>query len=142
MPEDFSPIAEQLARHGVRPSYHRIRILAYLSESESHPSVEDIFAALAPQIPSLSKATVYNTLHTFIEAGFVREVNIDYEAQRYDTLLGNHGHFRCDSCGQITDFEVDFEQIAVKGLNTFQVDKRDVYFSGLCPACQPKPNSQ
>ncbi|MFU8827701.1 MAG: Fur family transcriptional regulator [Brevefilum sp.] len=142
MPEVFNPIAEQLTRHGIRPSYHRIQIFAYLSESESHPSVEDIFTALAPHIPTLSKATVYNTLHTLIEAGLVREVNIDLDAQRYDTLLGNHGHFRCDSCGQITDFEVDLEQIPVNGLNTFQVDKKDIYFTGLCPACQPLPESQ
>jgi len=140
--EDFNLIAEQLTSKGIRPSIHRIKVFAYLHQIESHPTVEDIYTALSPQIPSLSKATVYNTLHTLIEAGLVREVNIDLDAQRYDTLLENHGHFQCSACGEIFNFEADIDQLKVAGLQDFQVDKKDVYFSGLCPACQPLPESQ
>ena len=142
MPDELTAITDQLAQNGVRPSYHRIKILAFLKQSETHPSVEDVYTALSPHIPSLSKATVYNTLHTLIESGLVREVNIGLDAQRYDTMLDNHGHFKCSACRQIFNFDADIDQIKVGGLQNFQIDKRDVYFSGLCPACQPKPKSQ
>jgi len=98
--------------------------------------VDEIYAALSQQIPSLSKATIYNTLHTLIEAGLVRELNIDLEAQRYDTLLENHGHFRCVSCGKIFNFTVDVDHLKVEGLQGFCVDKKDVFFTGLCPDCR------
>lgn len=136
MPDELTTITNQLVQKGVRPSYHRIKILAYLKQSETHPTVEDVYTALSPHIPSLSKATVYNTLHTLIESGLVREVNIGLDAQRYDTMLENHGHFRCIACGQIFNFDADIDQIKVGGLQNFQIDKKDVYFSGLCPACQ------
>ncbi|NLN69299.1 MAG: transcriptional repressor [Chloroflexi bacterium] len=134
--KELSTTANLLTRKGIRPSYQRIRIMAYLNQSERHPTVEDIFAALSLEIPSLSKATVYNTLHTLIEAGLVRVLNIEHDAQRYDPILENHGHFRCERCGQIFNFDIDMGQINTAGLQGFQIEKKDVYFSGLCPECQ------
>lgn len=136
MSEELTAITDQLVRNGIRPSYHRIKVFTYLQQTETHPTVEEIYTALSPHIPSLSKATVYNTLHTLIEAGLVREVNIDLDAQHYDTMLENHGHFRCVACGQIFNFDADIDQITVSGLQNFRIDKKDVFFSGLCPACQ------
>lgn len=141
MPEDLTAITDQLVRKGIRPSYHRIKVFTYLHQVEAHPTVEEIYTALSPQIPSLSKATVYNTLHTLIEAGLVREVNIDLEAQHYDVMLENHGHFRCVACRQIFNFVAEIDQIAVEGLQNFKIDKKDIYFTGLCPACKIQLNS-
>lgn len=139
MRENFSTFTDQLVHKGIRPSFHRLKIFAYLNQADTHPTVEEIFADLSPQIPTLSKATVYNTLHTLIEAGLVREVNIDLDAQHYDVMLENHGHFRCFKCGQIFNFDASIDQIPVDGLQNFQIVKKDVYFSGLCPACQRPP---
>lgn len=136
MTESITQLTNQLTRKGIRPSYHRLKVLAYLSECHTHPTVEEIFAALSPEIPSLSKATIYNALHTFVEAGLVREIDIDIDAQHYDIILEDHGHFKCQSCGKIYNFNIDFDQLTVDGLQAFQVNKKDVYFSGLCPGCQ------
>jgi Fe2+ or Zn2+ uptake regulation protein len=133
-----SNLTEKLHQKGIRASYHRVRILEYLYQCHSHPTVEDIFAELSPEIPTLSKATVYNTLHTFIDAGLVREINIAVNAQHYDVMMEPHGHFKCTSCGKIFNFEVDINNAVVSGLQGFAVQKRDVYFSGLCPGCQSK----
>jgi Fe2+ or Zn2+ uptake regulation protein len=139
LPDDLTTLTNQLVQYGIRPSIHRIKILDYLHQTETHPAVDEIFTALSPQIPSLSKATVYNTLHTLIEAGLVREVNIDLDAQRYDIMLENHGHFQCVGCGEIFNFDADIDQIEVFGLQHFQIDKKDIYFTGLCPACKQQP---
>lgn len=138
MLENHLTPTQELTSKGIRPSYHRVKILQYLRKDQSHPTVEDIFSALSPEIPSLSKATVYNTLHTFIEAGLVRELNIHIDAQHYDSMLEEHGHFKCISCGQISNFNLDHSQLVIKDLQGFQIQKRDVYFSGLCPVCQSK----
>ena len=60
--------AEKLIAHHITPSQPRLLILKYLIENQCHPTVEQIFNALRPEILSLSKATVYNTLNAFIEA--------------------------------------------------------------------------
>jgi Fur family peroxide stress response transcriptional regulator len=136
-----SHLAEQLKQHGIRPSFQRIKILEYLWNCHSHPTVEEIFTALTAEIPTISKATIYNTLHTFIEAGLVREINIAIDAQHYDIMLEDHGHFKCLSCGKIFNFDLDLDQLAIVGLQAFLIKKKDVYFSGLCPDCQPKLKS-
>ncbi len=128
-------IKDQLVRKGIRPSYQRIKVLEYLHQNKGHPTVDEIFNFLSPDIPSLSKTTIYNTLHAFVEAGLVRLVNINDDEMRYDILLSDHGHFQCEACGTIFDFAVDIDRIPIDGLNRFEINEKNVYFKGLCPNC-------
>lgn len=129
-------LTEQLIRNGIRPSYQRLRILEYLYQKGGHPTVDEIFRVLCADIPSLSKVTIYNTLHTLVEAGLVRVVEIDETEKRYDITLVNHGHFQCEACGTIYNFQVNIDQIPVEGLNRFEVKQKNVFFKGLCPNCR------
>ena len=54
--------AEYLKEKGVRPSAQRVAIMKYLMEHKVHPTVDDIYNAILPDMPSLSKTTVYNVL--------------------------------------------------------------------------------
>lgn len=142
MTQNTTQLTEQLTSKGIRPSFQRIKVLEYLRDCQTHPTVEGVFTALTAEIPTISKATIYNTLHTFIEAGLVREINIDTDAQHYDIMLDDHGHFSCLTCRKIYNFRLDYDQLVVDGLEEFQVHKRDVYFSGFCPACISKSHSE
>jgi Fur family peroxide stress response transcriptional regulator len=128
-------LAKTLADKGIRPSYQRIKVLEYLYQKGGHPTVDDIFCSLSPEIPSLSKVTIYNTLHTFINSGLVRCVDIDESEMCYDITLTNHGHFMCNSCGNIFNFEVDFDRIPIEGLAKFEIKEMNLYFKGFCPNC-------
>ncbi len=135
---NLTPTTQLLVDSGIRPSYHRLKILEYLQAHLSHPTVDDIFTALSADIPTLSRATVYNTLRTFTEAGLVHELTIDPDAQHYDPILTEHGHFKCKACGEIFNFDLDFTHLHPVGLDGFQVDHKNVCYSGLCPGCQSK----
>jgi Fe2+ or Zn2+ uptake regulation protein len=104
--------------------------------------VEEIFCALAPVIPSLSKVTIYNTLHTFVEAGLVRVVEIDDAQMHYDITLDDHGHFLCVACGKIYNFPAHIDPLSIEGLNRFKITQKNIYFKGLCPNCSESPNHQ
>jgi Fur family transcriptional regulator, peroxide stress response regulator len=134
--------SEILAQKGIRPSYQRLKILEYLRLHTGHPTVEEIFNYLSPDIPSLSKATVYNTLHTFSETGVVRTVHIDGDEMRYDIILSNHGHFKCDVCGRITNFAIDIDRVPTGDLARFKIKDKNVYFNGICPDCQNQPQER
>ncbi len=110
-------------------------MLEYLYQKEGHPTVDEIFHALSAVIPSLSKSTIYNTLYTLVEAGLVRDVDIDRIENRYDIVLSSHGHFQCNICGKIYNFKVIIDQVPVDGLEEFEITQKNVYFKGLCPAC-------
>jgi Fe2+ or Zn2+ uptake regulation protein len=128
-------LSNELRIKGIRPSYQRIKILEVLHQKDTHFTVDEIFRTLSPEIPSLVKATIYNTLHTFVEAGLVRVVNIDGDEMRYDITITNHGHFNCKRCGKIYNFKIDVDGIPFDGLNQFEITEKNVYFSGLCPQC-------
>lgn len=128
-------LTDELKKKDIRPSYQRIKVLECLHRKNAHPTVDEIFRTLAPEIPSLSKATIYNTLHLFVETGLVRIVSMDETENRYDIILSNHGHFKCEACGTIFNFQIDIEKLAITGLNQFEIKEKNVYFNGLCPNC-------
>lgn len=133
---DINETKTRLQLKGIRPSIQRLKIMEYLHHHvKDHPTAEDIYTALSPEIPTLSRATVYNTLHSFHHAGLVNCMNVDGLESHYDVLLEPHGHFRCHQCGRIFDFPVSIENLQVKGLEKFQIDHRNVIFTGLCPEC-------
>lgn len=141
MKATIETITEQLKSRKIRPSYQRVKVLEYLYRKGGHPTVEDIFRALSPAIPSLSKATIYNTLRAFVEAGLVRVVEIDEAQLRYDVTLADHGHFLCEACGAIYNFPVNLDPILMDGLNQFQINHKNIYLKGLCPNCSQLPIS-
>ena len=132
-------ITEQLNNKGIRPSYQRLKVLEYLYQKEGHPTVDEIYRSLLVDIPSLSKVTIYNTLHTLVEAGLVQVVDIDETEKRYDITLTSHGHFQCEACRTIYNFQVNIDLLPIDGLNQFEITQKNIYFKGLCPNCLQHP---
>ncbi|WP_188399146.1 Fur family transcriptional regulator [Sporomusa sp. GT1] len=130
-----NPFVQELLKRNITPSHQRVMILQYLVENRCHPTVEQIFSALRSSIPTLSKATVYNTLNIFLEAHLVRILSVEENETRYDIVMENHGHFKCSSCGSIYNFAVNIDQFVTEELRGFQIAEKNVYFHGICPNC-------
>ena len=62
----------------------------------------------------VSLATVYNTLHQFIEAGLLREVVVNPGRSYFDTNVSDHHHFFFEDTGRLLDIPGD--RIGVTGL--------------------------
>jgi len=131
----FQDLSTTLTRRSIRPSHQRIKVLEYLIKTQCHPTVDQIFKDLQNEIPTLSKATIYNTLNLFAKAGLVRMLPTEDKETRYDIITDNHGHFKCEKCGTISNFKVEFDSIAAEDLASFKVSDKNVYFKGLCPKC-------
>ncbi len=131
----FKKLSTALASKNIRPSFQRIKVLEYLIENPCHPTVEQIFTDLQSIIPTLSKTTVYNTLNIFHKAGLVRVLKIEDNETRYDIIIETHGHFKCEECGTISNFNIDIDSIETDGLSGFKVNDRNIYFKGVCPKC-------
>lgn len=125
----------QLTTKKIRPSKYRLKILGFLVEHRSHPTIERIYSELKADNPGLSKTTVYNTLYTFLAAGIVRALSIDEEKTRFDIIIETHGHFKCETCGSIYDFNINPDLLVTQDLSGFKVDDKNVYFKGICPDC-------
>jgi Fur family ferric uptake transcriptional regulator/Fur family peroxide stress response transcriptional regulator len=111
--------------------------MEYLMNHKTHPTVEEIYMALNPSIPTLSKTTVYNTLNLFNDKGAVQVLTIDEKNARYDADVSKHGHFYCRSCGKVHDvFNLKSEAYVIPYSDEFTVDAVEVSFYGLCKACK------
>ena len=94
-------VRQTLEDAGVRPSVQRLAVMDYLVTHKTHPTVDEIYSALAPSIPTLSKTTVYNTLKLFVENGVTQMLTIDEQNSRYDADVSPHAHFLCAKCGKV-----------------------------------------
>lgn len=128
----------KLKNTGVRMTPQRHAILAFLLNTMTHPTADEIYKALAPRFPSMSVATVYNNLKVFIEIGLVREMTYGDHSSRFDADMSEHYHALCEQCGKLVDFAYkpldDLERTA--GLETgFQVKSHRVEVYGICSDC-------
>ena len=92
-----------LSKHSVNPTSQRVEIARLLFSRCEHLSAEDVFVLLNREVPQASKATVYNTLGLFAEAGLIREVNVDPDRVFYDPNTEPHHHFYNVSTGELMD---------------------------------------
>ena len=47
----------------------------------------------------------------------------------------DHGHFKCDRCNTIYEFDINSAALAASELEGFTIREKDVYYRGICPKC-------
>ncbi len=129
-------VTKSLTEHNIKPTFPRMKIYEYLMEHKNHPSVDSVYQELVEEIPTLSRTTVYNTLHLFLERGLVQPILINENEVRYDGDTTVHGHFMCRECGVIHDIFFQDLNLDDASLDGFQVEQKQVYYNGVCPQCK------
>jgi len=124
-----------LESKGIKPSIQRISILNYIIEKRNHPSVDMIFRELVPQIPTLSRTTVYNTLNMFRDEGIINALTIDNVELKYDYEEIPHAHFRCKTCNNIYDVKLNTVAIDDQIPDNHQITEMQINLTGICNRC-------
>lgn len=123
---------------GLRVTPQRIAVLSFMDANRIHSTADEIYLALKQQFPSLSAATVYNTLRAFMDAGIVKELRNADHASRFDINTTPHHHLVCVQCGHMTDVELpDIPVAKIAHEHEFEVLEYHVEIKGVCNACQP-----
>ncbi len=133
-------LTNTLKQAGMRVTPQRIAICKLLSETDTHPTAATIFKHVQAQYPSLSLATVYNTLDALTGLGVVNVLgHAGDDNVHYDADTSPHINLACVSCHKIVDFaslqvaSIDSEVSKASGYKLLGV--RMMYY-GLCPDCQ------
>lgn len=127
---------ELLINSDINVSYQRMKIMEYLIGNENHPTVVDIYNDLKEEIPTFSKATVYNTMKLFQEKNLVQSISIKEDEVCFDPNISFHGHFLCKECGQIYDFPVELNNVKELFDGDFKIDNAHYYLKGICSLCK------
>ncbi len=121
---------------GLKLTPQRLAILEYLEGNNSHPSAEDIYKALRKNFPSISFATVYNTLEILVKKGYVKELNIESSRKRFDPFTHPHHHFFCKNCKKIIDINQTVDLPIPEELKNCEVEDFQIVYYGLCEECK------
>jgi Fur family peroxide stress response transcriptional regulator len=122
---------------GFKRTPQRLSIIEHLDGNTSHPSADDIFRVVAKRNPSMSFATVYNTLNTLVQAGAVRELTIDPDRKRYDPDVSAHHHLICLECKKVTDIPGDIPVDIPRGVaRDYAILGSHIEFYGHCATCK------
>lgn len=134
---------EHLMQFGIRPSVQRVAVMHYLLTHRTHPTVDDIYQALMEEIPTLSRTTVYNTLHLLYEHGAILALCIDGINAHFDAFTHPHAHFMCSCCGKVYDVDLDDTAFIERNTprNASHIADAQLYYKGICDDCAAKKSN-
>jgi Fur family peroxide stress response transcriptional regulator len=130
-----------LKKAGLKLTAQRIAIVRELAEDVSHPTAQALFDRLRPSHPTMSFATVYNTLDALVASGLTGSLNAGNGARavRFDPNVEPHHHAICDACATVVDVEVDaalsHAQASAPSIDGFRVLREERIYRGLCHSC-------
>jgi Fur family peroxide stress response transcriptional regulator len=118
---------------------HRSVVLQVVQASEQHLTASEIYEAARKLQPTISFATVYNSLRYLKESGLLREITFGNAASRYDRETARHDHAICSRCGKLVDFDLpetlDLLRTAARR-SRFKPESIHLTLVGVCPDCR------
>jgi Fur family peroxide stress response transcriptional regulator len=126
-------LAQRLSDSGLRSTPQREVVYTVLLKRRDHPTAEEVFARVKPEMPMISLATVYNCLETLVQCDLVRAVNFERGPTRYCPNLHPHAHFHDVATGAIHDVELPpgvLDQLKAILPERFRASSVEVIFRG------------
>jgi Fur family iron response transcriptional regulator len=121
----------RLQERGIQPSTQRVAVAEYVLSAHEHPSADEVWTRVRTRLPVISRATVYNTLHLFVERGLLRELALAEGKVVYDPNVERHHHFIDESDGSIHDLAWDALEVRrVEALQGVEVRDYEVVVRG------------
>jgi Fe2+ or Zn2+ uptake regulation protein len=115
----------------IQPTPQRIAVVESILNNESHPTADGVFASARLKCPTVSRATVYNTLNLLVEKGLVAMQTIREGAVVFDPKVEKHHHFIDTDTGDI--YDIPWDQLEVRGkekLKDFEISDFQVILRG------------
>jgi Fe2+ or Zn2+ uptake regulation protein len=115
----------------IQPTPQRIAVVECVLASKTHPTADDILISARKACPTVSRATVYNTLNLLVAKGLIAMQTIKEGAVVFDRNVERHHHFIDEDTGDI--YDIPWDQLEVKGkekLKNFEVSEFQVILRG------------
>jgi Fur family ferric uptake transcriptional regulator/Fur family peroxide stress response transcriptional regulator len=113
-------------------------VLQVIREAAEHLTANEVFDRAKQLLPTISFATVYNSLRFLKDAGHIGEIRFGNGASRFDALTSRHDHAICTNCGKLVDMEIELPEEIVElatKFSKFKLESIELTLRGLCPEC-------
>lgn len=119
----------------------RDAVLQAVRESHSHLTASEVYEAARAILPTISYATVYNSLRYLKDNNYISEIQFGNGASRYDAMTERHDHALCTVCGKLVDLDLELSDelmtLAARRSN-FKPQSIQLTLKGLCDNCRAK----
>lgn len=127
-----------LRKENVRLTPQRLVILDVLVNLTEHPTVEHVHEIAVARHPSISRATVYNTVTMLDRHGLIVLLHGGKDGLRVDTNTAPHAHAYCLRCSAVIDLPIiNPAEVDETVLDGFQTARTEVSRYGYCAQCAP-----
>lgn len=113
-------------------------VLQVIRENHAHLTANEVFGFAKNLLPSISFATVYNSLRYLKDGGHIAEIQFGNGASRFDRITSRHDHAICTKCGKLVDIEMDHPKELVQRaakMSKFIPESLEFTLRGICPEC-------
>ena len=118
----------------------RAVILQVIRTAEHHLTANEVFNKAKNRLPTISFATVYNSLRFLKDAGHIAEIQFGFSsANRFDAKTTRHDYAICNQCGKLVDMDLELPEELVKlaaQFSQFKPESMELTLRGLCPECK------
>lgn len=138
--ERTSEMLTRLGEGGLKLTPQRVAIVGELAGDLTHPTAQELYERLLPSMPTMSFATVYNTLDALARHKLIEARTLAPGPTRFDPNVEPHHHAVCEHCGLVVDVAAHARagggDVADGGLPAgFAVRTVEQVFRGVCHDC-------
>ena len=113
-------------------------VLQVIRDAREHLTANEVFLSFNDMLPSISLATVYNSLRYLKDSGHIAEIQFGNGASRFDRMTHRHDHAICTKCGKLVDIEMEHPEELLKKAakySKFKPESLEFTLRGVCPEC-------
>lgn len=126
-PISLEEIKVKLSAFSLKATHQRIVVYDALQKMHIHPSAEEVYTLIHPTNPSISLATVYNTLDSFVDAKLISKVSSEGGKSKYDFNTQHHHHIYLTNTDEIIDYhDAELLSIIQEYLNKKQLTNLEI----------------
>ncbi|MGM9843890.1 MAG: Fur family transcriptional regulator [Muribaculaceae bacterium] len=128
----------------LRKTPERYAILDKVFEMSQHFYIDSLQESLEKASYHVCKATLYNAMQLFVDAGLVRKHQFDNQPAQYERVVsaqtGNHYHLVCRRCGKVKEAKAPemLKELTKVKSRTFYAEFYSAYVYGICSTCMRK----
>jgi Fur family transcriptional regulator, ferric uptake regulator len=136
----------RIRERGMRWTPQRRLLVEVLLAADGHVTGTELVDRCRADDPETTPSTVYRTLDALEEIGLVRHSHGQDGREEYHVLpASEHGHLRCQVCGETWEIESTEAHRLMAGLarsRGFTLDLSHLTIVGTCASCsEPRPEA-
>jgi len=98
---------------------------------------QEVLDTAQQDVPGLGMATVYRTLNSGVEEGWLTPVEMPKQPTRYEPAgKGHHHHFHCETCARVFEIEGCPGRLQMLVPEGFEMTSHEVTLYGRCAECR------